>query len=293
MQPMQKRILLIKIALVVIVTLVFISLLERQLWWRLLFSQKYLFYLFTTILAIAFLYLKNVSSLVRTITLLTSFVLFGILFSIHPSPLCAFTKSFIHYLSRGFVPPPMIVMAGIMILFTVAGNKVFCGWICPLGSVQEVIYNLSRLIKKFKIPFFITNATRFSFIAVFLIFAYGFRINIYNLFNPFELFHWQLHRYILIVLSMVLLASLWYYRPYCQFICPAGLITWIFEQLSLFKIWKNQEKCTRCNKCLKESPCTAIDGIIQDHTVTPDCFACGKCIESCPEDALSFSLRPR
>jgi ferredoxin len=28
---------------------------------------------------------------------------------------------------------------------------------------------------------------------------------------------------------------------------------------------------------------------MQDHKIVPDCYACGKCIESCPEEALSFS----
>ena len=253
-------------------------------------SPKYLLYLTVTIIAITLLAMRRVSNLIRIITLIILFSIFGILIDIHPSPICALTKSFLRYQIRGFIPPAMIIMAVAMMLSTVIGNKVFCGWICPLGCLQEVIFKLSNIIKKIKFPFLITNSIRFSFLVIFLIFVFSFRVNIYNLFNPFELFHWHLDGYIIIVIAIVILASLFYYRPFCQFLCPAGFISWIFEHTSLFKIHKNEEKCTHCNKCIKESPCNAIDSIIQDHKITPDCFACGKCIESCPEDALSFSL---
>ncbi|MCK5255289.1 MAG: 4Fe-4S binding protein [Deltaproteobacteria bacterium] len=286
---MKAKGLIIKVTFVTIMVLVLIPFLKEQGYLQLVFSLKYLLYLVVTILAIILLAMRKVSNLLRIFTLFILFVIFGILIGIHPSPLCALTKSMLIYHLRSFLPPPMIIMAAAMILFTILGNKIFCGWICPLGCVQEVIFKVSVFIKKFKFPFTITNSIRFSLFAIFLIFIFSFRINIYNFFNPFELFHWQFYAYDLFVISVVMLASLFYYRPFCQFLCPAGLITWPFEHLSFFKIHKNNTRCTSCNKCIKESPCTAINSIMQDHKIIPDCYACGKCIESCPEDALSFS----
>jgi len=287
---MKRKGLTIKLVLITILVLIFITVFREQRYVQLILSPKYLLYLIVTITAITLLGGRKVSHLVRIITLIILFAIFGIFIDIHPSPLCALTKAFTRYQMRGFIPPHMVIMAGAMLLFTVVGNKVFCGWICPLGSLQEVIFKISKIFKKFKFPFLITNALRLSLLAIFLIFVLSFRVNIYNLFNPFELFHWHLEGYTLAVISIVILASLFYYRPFCHFLCPAGFITWIFEHISLFKIHKNKEKCTHCNQCIKESPCNAIDDIIHDHKSIPDCFACGKCIESCPEDALSFSL---
>ena len=287
---MKAKGLIIKLTCVTIMVLVFITSFKVQRYTQLIFSVKYFLYFLVTISAIILLKMRKVSDLLRIITLLIIFVIFGILIDIHPSPLCAFTKAFSRYQMKGFIPPPMIIMAGAIILFTILGNKIFCGWICPLGCVQEVIFKMSSFMKKFKFPFIITNSIRFSLFATFLVFIFSFRINIYNFFNPFELFHWSLDVLILFVISIVILSSLFYYRPFCQFVCPAGFITWSFEHLSLFKIRKNSSKCTNCNKCINESPCNAIDGIIHNHKVIPDCFACGKCIDSCPEDALSFSL---
>ena len=282
--------LIIKSALVTILVLIFVTFFGDQRYVQLILSPKYLLYLIVTITAITLLGIRKVSNFVRIITLIILFFIFGVFIDIHPSPLCALTKSFTRYQMVGFIPPPMIVMAVAMILFTIIGNKIFCGWICPLGCLQEVIFTLSKIIKKIKFPFLITNSIRFSLLVIFLLFIFIFHINIYNLFNPFELFHWHPQSYTIVVVSIVVLASLLYYRPFCQFICPAGLITWIFEQVSIFRIQKNEEKCNSCNKCIKESPCDSIESIINNHKINPDCFACGKCIESCPEKALSFYI---
>ena len=288
---MEKKNPLIKIVVVAIAVVIFLMILSGQQYLQFMLTPKYLFFLLTAIAAITLLAMGKVSNLVRIITLIIFFAIFGVFIGIHPSPLCALTKSLTIYKMSAFLPPPMIVMAAAMILFTIVGNKVFCGWICPLGCLQEITFKLSRPIKKFKLPFFISNSVRFSLFALFLIYLSLFGTNIYNLFNPFELFHWHLNTYLIIVTTVVILASLIYYRPFCHFLCPAGLITWFFEQVSIFKVIKNEARCTHCNKCIKESPCSAIDPIIKDHTIIPDCYACGKCIESCQVDALSFSLK--
>jgi polyferredoxin len=288
---MEKKNPLIKIVVVAIAVVIFLMILSGQQYLQFMLTPKYLFFLLTAIAAITLLAMGKVSNLVRIITLIIFFAIFGVFIGIHPSPLCALTKSLTIYKMSAFLPPPMIVMAAAMILFTIVGNKVFCGWICPLGCLQEITFKLSRPIKKFKLPFFISNSVRFSLFALFLIYLSLFGTNIYNLFNPFELFHWHLNTYLIIVTTVVILASLIYYRPFCHFLCPAGLITWFFEQVSIFKVIKNESRCTHCNKCIKESPCSAIDPIIKDHTIIPDCYACGKCIESCQVDALSFSLK--
>jgi polyferredoxin len=252
---------------------------------------KYFFFLLISIIALLFLSLKRVSSIVRIIALSVGFILFGVLIGIHPSPLCALTKSLARYHIIGFIPPPMIVMVGAIVVFSLIGNKVFCGWICPLGCLQELIYKVSKGVKKINLSFFIANSIRFSLIVVFSMYVLFFQMNIYDLFNPFELFHWHLDTYIIAVILIVMAASLIFFRPFCHLLCPAGFLTWVFEQISICKIHKNINKCTLCQKCIKESPCAAIEPIIKDQTIVPDCYACGKCIESCPEDALTFSLK--
>ena len=217
---MKAKGLIIKLTFVTIMVLVFITFFKVQSYIQLIFSLKYFLYLVVTISVIILLRMRKVSDLLRITSLLIIFVIFGILIDIHPSPLCAFTKAFTRYQMKGFIPPPMIIMAGAIILFTILGNKIFCGWICPLGCLQEVIFKMSAFIKKSKFPFIITNSIRFSLLVIFLVFIFSFRVNIYNFFNPFELFHWPLNAFVLFVVSLVILTSLFYYRPFCVCTCP-------------------------------------------------------------------------
>jgi NAD-dependent dihydropyrimidine dehydrogenase PreA subunit len=88
-------------------------------------------------------------------------------------------------------------------------------------------------------------------------------------------------------------ASLFVYRPWCHFFCPFGLVGWIVEKKSLFKIKVNYDTCTACGTCTKACPSTVMDAILKQDRVTPDCFACATCIESCPTDSIHFAAGKR
>lgn len=291
MQSLQKNGLLIRAALMLIMIVLVAAAFPEKPFAQLLLSPKYAFYMAGSIVAIILLALKKVSTEVRLVLLIAFFYVFGVALGIHPSPLCALTKAPLRYRLSGFIPPPMAVMAAVMLLLTVIGNKVFCGWICPLGCLQEAVYLISKRPRKVKCSFGISNAVRTSLFVIFIVGLISWNGNIYDFFNPFEIFHWHFTAYLTAVLSLVLVASLALYRPFCRFICPAGLITWLFERMSLFGVRKNGARCTNCMQCIKASPCNAIEAIIDNRKVVPDCFACGACIKACPEDALSFSLR--
>jgi ferredoxin len=291
MQAMQKSGFLIRTALILVMMFLVVAAFTGKPFAQILLSPKYGFYMVGSIVAIILLALKKVSTPVRLVCLVAFFYVFGVAFSIHPSPMCALTKAPLRYHLSGFIPPPMAVMAAVMLFLTVIANKVFCGWICPLGCMQEAVYLISRRPRPVKCSFGISNAVRTSLFSAFILFLFVSQSNVYDFFNPFEIFHWHFTPHLLISISLVTAASLWMYRPFCQFICPAGLITWLFERMSLFAVRKNGARCTNCKQCIKTSPCNAIEGLIANRNVVPDCFACGACIKACPEDALSFSLR--
>jgi polyferredoxin len=291
MQAMQNNRLIIRTVLFLILMSLVVASFTGKPFVQLLLSPKYIFYFLGSMVAIILLALKKVTTAVRIVSLIVLFYLFGVAIGIHPSPLCAITKAPLCYHLSGFIPPPMAVMAAAMLFLTIIGNKVFCGWICPLGCLQESVFLISKRPRKLKCSFVASNAVRSSLLGIFIVGLFSWKGNVYDFFNPFEIFHWHFTPHLIISISLVTAASLWLYRPFCQFVCPAGLITWLFERISLFAVRKNEARCTNCKQCIKASPCSAIAGIIENRKVIPDCFACGACLQSCPEDALSFSLR--
>ena len=58
----------------------------------------------------------------------------------------------------------------------------------------------------------------------------------------------------------MLVASLFVYRPWCQFLCPFGLLGWLVEQVSLLRPRIDRETVQVVPVCVKACPTRGIDG---------------------------------
>jgi polyferredoxin len=207
----------------------------------------------------------------------------------HPSPLCTVTKPFLFVKDGYSVPVIFFAIFVSMAVVSVIGNKFFCGWVCPIGAIQELSHRvpLPSSFKK-KLPFKVTNTIRVVLFAVFVPTVALAGVSIYDYFNPFELLHWHFTLNLTVTFSVILLAALFVFRPFCYLVCPLGLITWALEHIAIFKVKVDTEACTECDICVDESPCPSVRAILDRKISKPDCHACGRCIETCPEGALKF-----
>jgi polyferredoxin len=118
-------------------------------------------------------------------------------------------------------------------------------------------------------------------------------VYLYEGINAFELLHWELNYFgVSLGIGLLLLVSLFYYRPYCYLVCPIGLASWVLERFSFVGIRFHQDRCTSCHACLKASPCPALEPLIEGKKGwIADCTSCGLCMIPCPEKALTFGLK--
>ncbi len=211
---------------------------------------------------------------------------------LHPSPVCTVSKPFLFFVEGKVIPLAFWVSLLVIAALTLLGNKLFCGWVCPVGALQELIHRIP-LPKRFKleVPFRVANSIRIVIFALFILFVFTMGIEIYEYFNPFEVFHWDLEAAGLVILGAVMLVALFMWRPFCYIVCPLGLITWVLEQFSLFRVRIEPGICTDCDRCIRDNPCLAMRAIVKGSRVRPDCFACGLCIESCPKKGLRYDRR--
>ncbi len=189
----------------------------------------------------------------------------------------------------------LLSMGGILVALLAVSwvsNKSVCGWGCPLGLLQELLHRVKS--PKWKSPFWLSNSVR---IAGFCALVAGLAIAGFDWIgwvDPFHVFRFSFTVASGVLAALLITSSLFIYRPWCQFLCPFGLISWVIEQRSLLGLRVNREACRGCKICTKVCPTGAMADLYERKPLRADCFACGACIQACPEpEALSWGRRSR
>jgi polyferredoxin len=194
-------------------------------------------------------------------------------------------------MAKGVLPAPMLALIIVAVGFTLVGGKAFCGWVCPLGALQELLGRIPGLPRR-RLSFAVSNTLRALVFSGFVVALVLWQVNIFNWFNPFEMLHWShltnplvwAPALIVIGLSLVL------YRPFCALLCPMGLLTWVAERVSFSRVHITSE-CDDCGACLKTTDCQALPAMLARKHVVPDCHGCGDCLATCKRGFIEF--RPR
>lgn len=287
--------------------------------WDFLMTGKYIAFLLVAFAGLTLLLGRWINRWVRIGMLLVAFVLFGLdyFYPLHPSPMCGVTKLFMFKFTQGeFYAVFLVIFVAIMVP-SLIGRKLFCGWVCPLGALQDLLNKIPHKFKIKQFNFTAFNTLRLGLLLMFFLTFFAVREQIlylgerldaetagglwaafsaYNVYDPvnfFELLHWAWPMATSAVIMLIVLAptSLILYRPFCYLICPIGALTWLVEKISFGRITVDQNKCTDCGDCEEASPCPTIKPMHEGSAkALPDCTSCGECIQSCPEDAIKFTF---
>jgi len=244
---------------------------------------------------------KKVTPGKRKILYLISLTIFGVILGSDPSAMGTIKDAIVLYATKGVIFPPRMIALTVFLLLVFFANKFFCAWGCQVGTFQDLIFRLNRnkkdtkgLFRQYKPCFALTNTIRIAFFAVFTTTAFVWSIDIIEKIDMFKIYKISaLSHAGWLFIAVVLMVSLFIYRPWCSLFCPFGLAGWFVEKLSLFKIKVNYNKCTSCGICAKACPNTSMSAILKQDKTIPDCFSCSTCINVCPEDAIEFAKGKR
>lgn len=249
-----------------------------------LFNPQTLLYIILIILSLIFVSLKLYK--LRFFTLLFSLAVLGFYFGGCICPTSYIGKLFsVQFLSISFyIFLGLIIFISIITLFK---GRVFCGWVCPHGALQEFFYKVKT--KRFEKVEKYLKYIKYIVLAIVLILSFIYSQNYFCEVYPFKvLYNFSGTGFILAFAIIILFFSIFIYRPFCRFICPfgayLGLVSKLGEKLGLNKnIITNN--CIRCKKCIKE--CCANSICEKDNCYRIDkseCFDCGECEDNCPKN---------
>lgn len=199
---------------------------------------------------------------------------------------------------------------GLISLFGVIFGRFICGFLCPFGLIQDLLFKIPFVKKISKLKGEkILRLLKFLILAVFVIILPMFVIDITGLGKPWFckyicpvgtleggiplvlmnenlraavgfLFKWKVA-----ILVGILLFSIIIYRPFCRYICPLGAIYGVFNKISFVRYSVDGSKCTKCGVCQKNCK---LNIKVYENPNSIDCIRCGSCKDGCPAKAIKI-----
>jgi len=205
--------------------------------------------------------------------------------------------------------PRSLAFAALLLLATLAFGRFACGWICPLGTLQQLsswLLSPRSLRESTKV----NRWRRWYALKYYLLAGLGGLALAGSLqtglLDPISLLSRGLASGLWPMLPggrpvpggwlaagllvAVLLASRWIPRLFCRAFCPLGALLGVFARFSLLRLVRRGGKCTDCRLC--SFACQGADEPLGAHRMG-ECMVCLNCIPGCPEEALAFRLPGR
>lgn len=184
----------------------------------------------------------------------------------------------------------LVLFIGLIPLTYVFG-RVWCGWICHFGALQEFIHrkskwNFWKTTKAQKVLFGVQIGV-FSIWVLWLLIAQTSSICKYD---PFvKIFNLNINGMVnYIVVGLLIVLSLFVNRPFCRAICPIGFVLGWVARIPYAQKLHIDSTCGGCGKCETVCDKGAISGEkLHKHKVDVNaCILCGECISQCAKKAI-------
>jgi len=187
-----------------------------------------------------------------------------------------------------------IVLGVGLLVGTVLAGGAFCGWICPLGGLQDLVTGLRKRLRvsELRIP---DGADRILGYGRYLVLAgilyatvttaklwfasYDPYRTIFSLSWIFE-FNWATSWPAYVISLAIVVGAFFIPRFWCRYLCPLGGAISLLSRISLFRIRRDASTCIDCKKC--DRTCPARIKVSEKRSITADCIGCLQCLETCP-----------
>jgi len=181
-------------------------------------------------------------------------------------------------------------------------KKGFCGWVCPVGFISEMIANIGDSFigqwfkgRRLKLPRWLDYPLRAVKYLLMFFFIYAvfyamspeairaFISSPYNKIADVKMlkFFTDIDSFTLWTLVILFGLSIILRGFWCRYLCPYGALLGIFSLIGPGRIKRDANACIDCGKCAKVCPSfIKVDKI--KTVISDECTGCLDCVDACP-----------
>ena len=205
-----------------------------------------------------------------------------------------------------------LYVLGFLLAFGILFGRLICGFLCPFGFLQELLYKIKT--KKIRIKEKIDGKLRYLkyvILVLFVIILPIFLVGDYGISSPYFcklicpagtleagiplvlgnsdlqllvgwLFSWKMF-----ILVFVIVMSVFIHRFFCKYMCPLGAIYGLFNKIGFYRLNIDRDKCISCMACHKVC---LMNVKVTENPNSAECIRCGDCKNVCPTGAIKLGF---
>jgi ferredoxin-type protein NapH len=206
-------------------------------------------------------------------------------------------------LATGFVLGADVLLGALIItlFYMVVGGRAFCSWVCPINMVTDLANWLRRKLNldKEEVNYrFIKRRARYWIMVLGLIVSAVIGVAAFEVLSPITIMQrgiiFGFGSGIAVVVAIFLFDLFGVKNGWCGHLCPLGASYSLIGKVSLIRVKHDHVACTACMKCKVVCPENQVLHMIDKESISVtdgECTNCGRCVDVCDDDALSFGIR--
>jgi polyferredoxin len=206
-----------------------------------------------------------------------------------------------------------LVLSVTVLVLAVIGRGFFCGWLCPMGTVQELVHAAGRAFtnrvpplrrlrrrlerragaERWRQTDRVLRWGRWVVLAWAVIGAGITGTMVFREADPWVAlllvaeFEFSLA---FVVLIATLALALFIQRPFCRYACPLGAVQSLAGKFSPIAVQRDASACLDCDLCNQACP-MAIPVNTRTRVTDTSCTGCLECVGACPsQNGLAVTL---
>ncbi|RTZ98697.1 MAG: hypothetical protein DSY90_03400 [Deltaproteobacteria bacterium] len=194
------------------------------------------------------------------------------------------------------VHPAAMVILGFAALISFGLRKSFCGWVCPVGTLSEWMWQLGQrwFGRNFRLPIwadYLLRAVKYVLLGFFVwailkmdratieVFIHS----PYYQMSDVKMLHFftRMTAFTAGVLIFLIAVSVFIKNFWCRYLCPYGALMGILAFFGPTRIRRHADNCIHCGKCARQCPYNLpVDQ--KTKIFSPECSGCMECVRVCP-----------